>query len=144
MENYVNLLRTAVQIPDIRTLSEVQTHYRLTTKNGTPAVLATTKRSPKRLDELNRGGSLYWIIKNQIQARQSIIEVETVNEGDETYCRIYMEPEIMRVTPIKRRAIQGWRYLEPSDAPKDLGPFNASDDDLPPEVEIELRKLGVV
>lgn len=144
MRKTVNLLRTAVQIPDIRTLSEVQSHYRLTTKNNNPAVLATTRRVPKRLDELNNGGSLFWIIKNQIQARQDIIEIESVTDGDETYCRIYLEPEIMRVTPIKKRAIQGWRYLETSDTPKDLGPFNPSDDDLPSDVEVELRKLGVI
>ena len=45
-------------------------------------------------------------------------------------CRIHLDPELVRTKPRKKRPFQGWRYLEPGDAPADLdgkGPALSAD-----------------
>jgi hypothetical protein len=83
----------------------------------------TTRMTPKRADELLRGGSLYWVIRGYLQARQHIAHIEAVidDEGREA-CQLWLHPEVVRVEASLRRPFQGWRYLEPADAPPDLRP----------------------
>ena len=45
-------------------------------------------------------------------------------------CRIHLDAELVRTKPRKKRPFQGWRYLEPGDAPADLdgrGPALSAD-----------------
>ena len=42
-----------------------------------------------------------------------------------------------------RRAFQGWRYLKPEDAPRDLGD-RAALRELPPELRRDLADLGLL
>lgn len=142
----INILRPAVGVRDIAHLHELQTHFRTSNHEGQNVVVATTKRQPRQKDEiLSSEGSMYWIIKNTIQARQKIVDLKLVEEEDgETYCQILMNPQIIRVSPRKKRAFQGWRYFKGSDVPKDIGSFSPSDDGLPPEMEEELRALGII
>lgn len=145
-KDQVNILRTAVGIRDMAHLSELQTHFRTKDYDGQSVVVATTRRAPRQSDDIiATGGSVYWIIKNVIQARQKIVDLTLVEEADGSkFCQILMEPQIIRTQTRKKRAIQGWRYLKGADAPEDIGPFNPSDDSLPPEMEEELRALGIV
>ena len=55
-----------------------------------------------------------------ILCRQRILAVDTVGEGVTARCEVTVDPEIVRVAPTPRRAFQGWRYLQPEDAPPDL------------------------
>lgn len=144
MEGTLNILRTAYQIPDIAELSEVQRHMRLEEYKGQPAVVTTTRRMPTRRGEVLDGGSIYWIIKNSIQCRQKILGMEMVEEdADSKYCRFYLDPQIVRVVPKRKRAVQGWRYLQGWDCPQDLGPYDP-DNALPDHIEKELRDIGVL
>src|SRR3546814_10077216 len=43
----------------------------------------TTRMVPKRVEELLDGGSLYWVIKGQVQARQRLTGIETFTDADE-------------------------------------------------------------
>jgi len=80
-----------------------------------------TRSVPKRVEELLDGGSLYWVIRRRIQVRQRILSIEKVEESDgRSYCRIFMDPEIIEVQRRAKRPFQGWRYLEADDAPRDL------------------------
>ena len=99
-----------------------------------------TRQTPKRAEELIDGGSVYRVFKGMILCRQAVLDVERVGEGVAARCEIVLSPEIVRVAPTPRRAFQGWRYLEPKDAPPDLesGEIGA----LPPELAIQLRSLG--
>jgi hypothetical protein len=52
---------------------------------------------------------------------------------------------IVPVRPVPRRAFQGWRYLDPADAPDDLGSKSSySGGDLPPALRRELAALGLL
>ncbi|SLN15878.1 hypothetical protein PSM7751_00447 [Pseudooceanicola marinus] len=104
-----------------------------------------TRMWPKREAELLDGGSIYWVIKGQIQARQKVVALEEVDRGDGIRrCAIVLDPTIYRVAPSQRRPFQGWRYLKPEDAPRDLSAARKSDDSLPPELDAALAEIGVI
>lgn len=99
-----------------------------------------TRQTPKRAAELVDGGSLYWVFKGVILIRQPIAAIETVGEGVQRRCEILLDEAMIRTAPQPRRAFQGWRYLEPQDAPVDFG--DAADGDMPAELARKLREAG--
>ena len=98
-----------------------------------------TRQTPKRAADLLEGGSLYWVIKGQVLVRQAIDEIVTLEEGAQP-CRIYLKPDLIETAPQPRRAFQGWRYLEPADAPPDLP--TGEGEAIEPELAKQLRELG--
>ena len=101
-----------------------------------------TRNRPRRAEELLDGGSIYWIIKGVVTARQAIIDLADAQRADGTpACGIVLSPEIIQVVPTKMRIFQGWRYLEAKDAPLDIGADDAGD--MPAELAAELRDLGI-
>lgn len=113
-------------------------------RNGTPGRLAhTTYQSPKRIGDLLDGGSIYWVIKGVIQVRQRLIGFEEGTKADgRRCCHILLDPAHVPVRPTPRRAFQGWRYLEASDAPADIA--RGSGDGLaalPPAMRRDLAEL---
>jgi len=104
-----------------------------------------TRMGPKRAEELLDGGSLYWVIKGNILARQRIEAMEEhIGEDGIRKCDLILAPQLFQTLTRRKRAFQGWRYLAGSDAPPDLGPANAAMSDLPVELANELDALGVV
>lgn len=101
--------------------------------------IVPTRQTPKRFAELVQGGSLYWVIKGQVLLRQTILRVDTLSEGQQP-CRIELDPELIAVAPQPRRPFQGWRYLDPKDAPPDLS--TAEGEQMPEALAKELRELG--
>ncbi len=103
----------------------------------------TTRMIPRRQDEVLDGGSLYWVIKGSIQARQKLLEIRpfTDEEGIDR-CDLILDATLVPVEPVPRRPFQGWRYLKAEDAPADLS-GGASAGDLPAHLRRELRELGV-
>jgi hypothetical protein len=77
----------------------------------------TTRYLPKRHAEIV-GGSLFWIIKHQLVARSPILEF---GEAEGGRIAIHLAARLILVEPRRKRAHQGWRYLEHDDAPADLG-----------------------
>jgi hypothetical protein len=108
-------------------------------KAGEPWVLRT-RMTPKRADEMTDGGSIYRVFKGVILCRQRILGVNTVGEGVTARCEITLDDQIVRVAPTPRRAFQGWRYLEPKDAPPDLD--EAAFGEIPEELARQLREAG--
>ena len=106
---------------------------------GRPWILRT-RQTPKRAAEMLDGGSVYRVFKGVILCRQRILGVETVGEGVNARCEVRLDEEIVRVVPTPRRAFQGWRYLEPKDAPTDL--TEAADAGIPAELARQLREAG--
>ena len=104
-----------------------------------------TRMWPKRAEELLEGGSLYWVIKGTVLARQKILRLDEVIGSDGIRrCGIIMDPTLMRTHAQPRRAFQGWRYLTIDDAPKDVGVFNQSEDIIPDKLHAELSALGIL
>ena len=104
----------------------------------------TTRMAPKRREEVLDGGSLYWVIKGMVLARQLIVDMRQVRGEDGiSRCQIVMEPTLIRTEAQPKRAFQGWRYLKLSDAPSDLGALQGGDD-LPEMFRRELADLGLL
>jgi hypothetical protein len=105
-------------------------------------LIHVTRNRPRRADELLDGGSIYWIIKGVVTARQAIIDLAEARRADGTpACGIVLSPEIIQVAPTKMRIFQGWRYLEEKDAPPDIDVDDSGD--IPAELAAELRDLGI-
>jgi hypothetical protein len=105
-----------------------------------------TRHTPRQAEAVLKSGSLYWVIKGSIKARQKILELreETDAEG-RTLCGIVLGHGLMATRPQPRRAFQGWRYLHPDDAPLDLGPAHGADEgDIPAAMRAELAALSLL
>lgn len=109
-----------------------------------PEQVHTTRMIPKRRDELLDGGSLYWVIKGQIQVRQRLIDIRPFVDGEGiSRCHLVLEPTLQLTDWQPRRPFQGWRYMQPKDAPRDVGD-DADMADMPPEMRQELASLGLL
>ena len=72
-------------------------------------------------EELLDGGSIYWIIKGQIRVRQRVVGLEDrVKEDGKPACGLILDPKLVPTDLRAMRPMQGWRYLEAKDAPRDL------------------------
>ena len=81
----------------------------------------TTRMIPKRRDELLDGGSLYWVIKGSVLARQRLVDIRPFKDDEGVQrCHLVLDPTVVETRPLPRRAFQGWRYLVEGDAPGDL------------------------
>jgi len=103
-----------------------------------------TRMWPKRASELLDGGSLYWVIKGEVLARQIILRLEE-RIGDDAIrrCAIIMDPRIVPTQSAVRRPFQGWRYLLPADSPPDLARARPQEEDLPAELSRALAEIGL-
>ncbi|AVA21663.1 DUF1489 family protein [Rhizobium sp. CB3171] len=110
-----------------------------------PHTTHTTRMVPKRVDELLDGGSLYWVIKGQVQARQKLLGIETFTDVDGIHrCRLILDPSVVETASQPRRAFQGWRYLPQEDVPRDLDSLGGGVNELPADLRRELSELGLL
>jgi hypothetical protein len=111
--------------------------------NAPPFAFHLTRMWPRRADELAAGGSLYWVIRGLVLARQRIDGLEPRTSADGvTRCAIRLDPALVRTVAQPRRPFQGWRYLVPGDAPADLPAGVAAE--LPQALARELADIGVL
>jgi len=102
-------------------------------------VRVPTRMRPKRMAELV-GGSLHWIVKHRIVARQEILRFDDRTDGR---IDIVCSGELIAVPAKPKRAHQGWRYLEDADAPG--GEDDATGlSELPPRLYGKLAALALV
>lgn len=142
----LNLIKLCVGVSSLEELS-AWIDYRQQQRRlaGQPAEqLHTTRMIPKRSDELVSGGSLYWVIKGRIQARQKLMAIRPFTDAEGIRrCDLVLEPKLHPTSWQSRRAFQGWRYLKASDAPRDLKPGEVADA-MPKELRQELTDLGLL
>jgi hypothetical protein len=110
-----------------------------------------TKQRPQREAELLEGGSVYWIIKGHIAARQKVTALERLFDHEGEKCGLILDPELIETELFSRAPHQGWRYLENEDAPRDLRDLveeaqndDESEGELTEEMAAELRSLGLL
>ena len=144
----VHLLKLAVGIETIDHLRERQKQRIAEQKaaGNAPVLRILTRNTPRRADELTaESGSLFWVIKGRILVRQKITSVEPATGHDGApSCAIHLGRKIIRVQPRRSRPFQGWRYLEPDNAPLDLAAGAAAEAEPPAEMAEELRELGLI
>ena len=133
----IHMTKVAVGCASVETLQRRQ-EKRL--RDGVVPVL--TRFRPKRAEELLGGGSLFWIMKHRLVARQAILEFASRPSDGRTI--IHLAPGLVRVSLQPMRAHQGWRYLEPADAPADLQGAPDGLDALPPILLGKLSALALL
>ena len=139
--NLVNLVKLCVGAETINDLTDRQDNLNRKDKNRRTHV---TRMWPKRGDEILNGGSLFWVIKGFIQARQKIIGLEEVFGQDNIRrCTIVLDPEILLTTSVEKRPFQGWRYLEKKNSPDDTKYFDINDTTDDQEIISDLHSLGL-
>jgi len=102
----------------------------------------TTRMMPRRADQLLDGGSLYWVIKGQVQARQRLVDIRPfTDDAGIGRCHLMLDNEIVATQWQPRRAFQGWRYLQDESIPADL---SAANGELPQLLRAKLAELGLL
>jgi hypothetical protein len=132
----LHMIKLVVGAASIEELLDWRTRH---SAPGEPWILRT-RMTPKRGAEMVAGGSIYRVFKGVILCRQRILAVNTVGEGVTARCEITLDDQIVRVAPTPRRAFQGWRYLQPTDAPPDLDAEAFGD--IPEDLARQLREAG--
>ena len=131
----LHMTKVAVGCPDLPALKR-----RVEARATDGEVQVDTRFRPTRADEVV-GGSLYWIVKHRLVARQRVLRFQDGGDGRQ---RIVVEDRLVPVRPKPKRAHQGWRYLPAADAPAD---FEGDDDGvaaLPPRLLLKLSALALV
>ncbi|HEY0834683.1 MAG TPA: DUF1489 domain-containing protein [Azospirillum sp.] len=135
----LHLIKLAVGVDDVEHLRTIQARR---AEGGT--VPLTTGFVPKRAAEILDGGSLYWVVRGSVRARQRVLAVDgAVDAEGKKHCRLTLGAELVPVLATPHRPFQGWRYLAPKDAPPDADAAGAGDE-LPPHLLAELRALGLL
>lgn len=106
-------------------------------------LIHVTRMTPKRVDELLDGGSLYWVIKGQISVRQKLIALKPMVKNGVAHCGLVYDGKLVPLVPRYHRPFQGWRYLATKDAPVDAASVKGAKH-LPPQLRAELAALGLL
>jgi hypothetical protein len=143
----LHLIKLAVGAESVQDLTDwVRQRLKEKKRKGQkPEHIHTTRMVPKRADELKEGGSLYWVIKGQVAARERILDIRPfVDKEGIGRCRIVLDGKVVPVEPRPFRAFQGWRYYQEKDAPKDLTRAAPGVAKMPEQLRRELRELGLI
>jgi hypothetical protein len=136
----MHIAKLAVGIRDIAHLREVQAARAA----GHPPLRHQTRNFPRRAEEITDGGSIYWVIAGAMTARQRVLDVTEGEWDDGSRCAaLILDPDLVPVAARATKPFQGWRYLQPADAPPDLSALAQADGEetLPPRLRQELRAL---
>jgi hypothetical protein len=144
----VNLLKLCVGVDTVQELKgwQVERLKRLKRAGKLPELCHRTLQAPRRRDEVLDGGSLYWVIKGLVQVRQPLLDIAEGSKDDGTpCCLLILANALVPVRPTPRRAFQGWRYLNPDEAPADLKQSAAHNlVAMPPKLRRQLAELGLL
>lgn len=136
----LHLLKLCVGVSELNEFEE----WRQEERKAGRRMHHVTRMFPKRADEILAGGSIYWVIRGLVSVRQRILKFDTAVGCDGIRrCRITFDPDYVLVRPTPHRAFQGWRYLDPADAPPDLGKRSGLSR-MPARLRAELAELGLL
>jgi hypothetical protein len=151
----LHLIKLCVGADGIDDLAAWQSSQRASARWGYRAV-CTTRNRPKQAAAVLEGGSLYWVFRGLVLARQRVLAFEAM--ADETgapRCGIVLDPAIVQTEGQPCRPFQGWRYLADAKAPRDLARGKPADQlgecgaeyaetALPAGLQAALADLGVI
>lgn len=142
LADYINLIKLSVGTETVEDLQNWQDSPRPKGADGLPRHV--TRMWPKREAEILNGGSIFWVIKGVVQARQKILRLDEYDRGDGIRrCALVFEPALIRTETAIRRPFQGWRYLKAEDAPRDMSKSRAREESIPPSLSAALAEIGV-
>ncbi len=136
----LHLTKLAVGVRDIDHLRALQAER----MQAHPPLRHRTRNFPRRREDVLDGGSMYWVISGSLLARQRIVDLIEDQRDDGTPCSaIVLDPVIVPLAGRPTKAFQGWRYLQPDDAPPDLPEIGAiiGVEALPAALRRDLRAL---
>jgi hypothetical protein len=141
----VHLIKLCVGVETLDDLARWQKHRlsELKKKGRKLELMHVTRQTPKRAEELLDGGSLYWVIKGQIAARQKLLELRALTREGVPHCGLVYEPKLVPTLRRTHRPFQGWRYLNANDAPQDVRDLKGGKG-LPQALTMELAELGLL
>ena len=144
----MHLIKLCVGVESLDHLATWQTEHlrRQRTYGQLPELAHRTRQMPRRRGAILGGGSIYWVIKGLVQARQRIVDLREETDSDgRPLCAIVLDEALIATRPQPRRPFQGWRYLSPEDAPADIGPASGfSDDEMPAAMRAALAELALL
>ena len=107
-----------------------------------PPLHHRTRNFPRRAKEILDGGSIFWVINRMATARQRILDIVEATRDDGTRCTdLVLDPLLVPVHGRFVKPFQGWRYLDPKDAPMDATTFAPDADTLPEALRRDLTAL---
>lgn len=137
----MHLAKLAVGVSDVAHLEELQA--RRLEREG--SLRHQTRNQPRRADEVVDGGSLYWVVAGVMLVRQRIVDIVEDRWDDGTRCAgLLLDPALVRVEGRPMKPFQGWRYLDPADAPADIASGSETFEGLPIALRNELRALCLI
>lgn len=139
----VHLIKLCVGAEQVEDLLAWQARPEAQNAEGLPCHV--TRMWPKRTADLLPGGSLYWVFKGLVLARQEILRLDPVMGGDGVNrCGIVLNKTVVRTVAQPKRPFQGWRYLPVGEAPADLSSAAGAEPMLPRELALGLAEIGVL
>ena len=101
---------------------------------------------PTRGAEMIDGGSLYWVIKGNVQCRQRLLEIRPFTDDEGIgRCHLVLDPEVVRTAMAAAPGFPGLALSETgSDAPADLSRGRAGEIEMPIKLKRELAELGLL
>ena len=151
----LHLKKLCVGVSSVEDIRLWQEHSAFAGPGGKKLVAHVTRHTPRRVEEILKGGSLYWIVEGRMLCRNPIVGFEII-EGEAArrqrgrnahprQCAILLEAGPILTEARRHRPFQGWRYLPGADAPPDLlAGGNARGEDIPEEMRAELEELGLL
>ncbi len=144
----VHILRRAFRIDTLDELKRAQKE-RMDAERaaGRPRRLYHRMRAtPTRAEEILDGGSIYWVIKGYVRARQRILEIESRMDSEgRKRGFLRLDPKLVPTVLHPSKPRRGWRYMADGDAPPDRdGAARPGGDELPSDMAAKLRELGLL
>ncbi len=144
----VHILKLCVGVDSVEDLKAFQSQRlaALAKENKIKKLVHKTRQMPKRIEQLQDGGSIYWVIKGAILVRQTLLSIEQgLTKDGRSCCELSLDPNLVLVHPSPRRPFQGWRYLKSEDAPPDLSQTAAEAmTRMPEDMRRKLQELALI
>jgi hypothetical protein len=144
----VHLVKMAVGVESFDHLAQIQSERiaQAGLQGGGGQLRHMTRNRPRREGDVLENGSIFWIIKGYIRARQNITGFgDGMGRNGRARCAIILDPQLVRTVLTPHKPIQGWRYMDALAAPADLGAREMEvETALPDNMADELRILGLL
>jgi hypothetical protein len=141
--NMLHVMKLAVGVRDIAHLLELQAER----ARLLPPLRHRTRSFPRRAAEIIDGGSMYWVVAGAMVVRQRVLDIIEDTRDDGRNCAAFLlDPKLVPVAARLLKPFQGWRYLQPADAPADLTAARRARGTaaLPPDLQRALRELCLI